>query len=257
MGKAELVLVATLLSAVVAALVASQTDGPPDNWLFHYQTLFTGLLALGAAVAAAILLHRQIKQESDLARETMEGRRQAARSWLSLHLSSIIGYAEDTGKGVWKLIRACDENGQLPGQVPIPQFPELPMDAAVAVKEFTEFATREEAKFIAVMLSTMQVLHTRVGDLQTERRMGRHVLNLEAYLKDSAELCARSEALLGYARHKTEAFPKGVTWRRYEAAFFIITQTHEPSERILRHIREGSGGDPGAFLPNRFERDPD
>lgn len=257
MGKAEWALGAMLLSAITAALVASHTEGEPDNWLFHYQTLFTGLLALVAAVAAAMLLHRQIKQESELARETTAGRRQAARSWLSLHLSSIIGYAEDTGKGVWKLIRACDENGQLPDQAPIPKFPELPMDAAVAVKEFTDFATREEAKFIAVMLSTMQVLHSRVGDLRTTRRMGRHVLNLEAYLKDSAELYARSEALLGYARHKTEAFPKGVTWGRYEAAFFNIARTHEPSERIARHIREGSGGDPEAFLPNRFERDPD
>lgn len=257
MRVAEWMFCVLILGATIASLVASHTNGAPDNVLYHYQTLIIGILTLASALFAAYLLHRQTAQAAEAARDLKAGQRQAARSWLSLHLSSIIEYAEANGKGVWHLARACDNRGQLPEQISIPKFPELPMDATLALKEFAAYARPDEAKFIALMLSTMQVLHSRLRGLKSSRRSGAHILNLEAYLKDSAELYARSEALLNYARHKTEIFPKGVTWGRYEAAFFSISKTHEPSERIARHIREGSGGDPDSLLPNRFERDPD
>jgi hypothetical protein len=120
MGKAEWALGAVLLSTVMVALVTSTTDGPPDNWLYHYQTVFIGLLTVISAGIAASLLYRQTRQEAEIAADIKAGQRQAARSWLSLHLSVIIRYSRDTGKGIWSLIRACDENGRLPENVPIP-----------------------------------------------------------------------------------------------------------------------------------------
>lgn len=136
----------------------------------------------------------------------------------------------------------------------MPPLPKLPMEAAVAIKEFAQYCTEDEAKFLALMFSTMQVMESRVADLAT-RPAGRHYAELESYLEDAAELYARAEGLLGYARHTTQAFPAGVTWARFSAALFFITHFHDPTPGISRRIKQGMNGGPESFMPNRFDRD--
>ena len=239
----------------VVSLGLSVMPAPKPTILSEYQTLLAGLLALGSAVVAAILLHQQTRQARELENERRLGQREAARSWLSLHVSSIIRYADGMGKGVYRLIEQC-QGEALPKDAEVPKFPELPMDAAIAVKEFAAFATADEAKFLALMFSSMQVLESRIRGM-IEEPGGKVLSNLEAYLEDAAELYARAEALLGYARHSTPKFPSGATWERYSGAMFLITHSHEPTDRIGEHIKKGAAGNMRTFLPNRFERDPD
>lgn len=241
-----------LLFAGIAALAASHTNGPPDSWLYHYQSLVSGLLALGSAIVAAILLHRQTQQAAAQERERKDGQREAARTLLSLHLSVIIRYAKGTGEGIWALMEQCRDN-ILPAGVQMPTLPHNPIAAAQAVKEFAEFATKEEAKYLALMFSTMQVLESRVSTIAASPT-GTQYAALKDYLEDAAELYARAEALLNYARHATSTFPAGVTWDRYSAALLFMTEWHGATERISRHIAEGGRGDLHSLLPNRFER---
>lgn len=253
MGKAEGVLGAVLLSTVIAALVGSHTSGEPDNLLYHYQTFIIGLLTLGSAIFAAFLLHRQTRQTATLERERKAGQREAARAWLSLHLSAIIRYAKGTGESVWNLMQQC-QNDIVPNDAQMPPLPSLPMEAAVAVKDFAQFCTNEEAKFLALMFSTMQVMESRVAGLEA-KPTGRHHGELENYLEDAAELYARAEGLLSYARHTSQVFPAGVTWARFSAALFFITHFHEPTNDIARRIKDGMNRDPQSFMPNRFEQE--
>src|SRR5690606_11570589 len=131
------------------------------------------------------LLFRQTQLARELENERRRGGREAARSWLSLHLSTIIRYARSTGEGVWELIQQCDDN-ILPGSAKLPDFPALPMEAAVAVKEFAGFADEQEAKFVALLFATMQVLNARIEGF-VAKPGGAHVTNLEDYLEDAAE----------------------------------------------------------------------
>lgn len=242
-----------MLSAVIAALVVSHTNGEPDNWLFHYQAFFTGLLALGSALLATFFLHRQIRQERELENARKSGQREAARSWLSLHLSTILGHAEATGKDIWTLIGKC-KGGKLPHNTPLPDCPVLPMEAALAVKEFAQFASKDEARFIALLFASMQLLDTNVRALKLST--GSHYLtNLETYLIYAAEVYARAEALLDFARLVTDNFPPGAKWARLRGGIFHMTLTHEPTKRIADYIANKSGGDLESYLPNRFEKD--
>lgn len=139
----------------------------PNGLFYYYQTLVSGLLALFSAMIAALYLRNQTEIARDHLRQTLrleterrEGQREAARTWLSLHLSKIIRYAETTGASVWTLMQQCEGEALRINRLPF-EFPWMPMDAAVAVKEFAEFGDKDEAKFIALMLSIMQVLESR------------------------------------------------------------------------------------------------
>lgn len=252
MGKADWALGAVLLSATIAALAASHTGGEPDNLLYHYQGLLTGILALGSALWAGRLLLRQITQDRALEEERKSGQREAARTWLSLHLSIILGHSEATGKHLWTLIGMC-KGGKLPSNAKIPDFQPIPMDSAQAVKDFAQFASRDEARYIALLFASMQVLDTNVRALRSSTA-SHYLDNLETYLIYAGEVYARAEALLDYARIVTEKFPKGATWGRLLGAIFFMTLTHEPTERITTHIQKKSGGDLASYLPNRFEK---
>lgn len=250
MGRAELALVIIMLAGLLAALISGHTDGPPDNWLYHYQTLLVGLLALGSAGIAAFLLHRQTQTQERIERERRTGQREAARSWLALHLSAIISYAQTTGKGIWKIMEEC-EGHQLPPEISFPSRPPLPLEAAAALKDFVKYANLEEARYVSEMLSIMQVLDSRTSSLLSSPETNTHS-NLESYLMDAAALYSHAESLLEYARHETQEFPKGVTWKRFSAAFFFITHRHEPTPWITNYMKDRSNGDYDSFMPNRF-----
>jgi hypothetical protein len=252
MGKAEIALLAVLVSATIAALCSTSTLGTPDNWLYYYQTIIAGLLALISAIWAGNLLRRQINQGREIEDERKNGRREAARSWLSLHLSIILRHAEATGKELWELMGKC-KGGKLPSNAELPEFPPIPMASAEAVKQFTEFATKDEARYIALLFASMQVLDTNVRSLKASTA-AHYLENLEDYLMYAGEVYARAEALLGYARLSTEDFPKGATWERFASAMFFMTLTHEPTDRIADYIKTKSGGDLNSYLPNKFEK---
>ena len=252
MGKAEWALGAMLLSAVIAALVASHTNGEPDNLLFHYQGLFAGLLALGSALLATFFLHRQIRQERDLENARKSGQREAARSWLSLQASTILAYAEATGEQLWRLYETNPEAEPLKPAA-IPEFPTSPMSAAAAVKEFAQFASKDEARFIALIFASMQLLETNIRSLKSSK-VSHYRSNLESYVIYAAELYARTEALLDYARHVTDVFPTDAEWKRFSGAVFFMTLSHEPTDLIKAYIAKGSGGNLASYLPNRFEK---
>lgn len=266
MGRAEHALAwiiggavtATIVTTVGPSIVAS-VAAPPNTILFHYQTLATGLLALASASVATFYLHRQIdvaRHQAQLTRqiedERREGEREAARSWLSLHLSIILGHAEATGKDLWTLIRKC-EGGKLPHDTQIPDFKPIPMESAQAVKEFAEFASKDEARYIALLFASMQVLDANVRSLKSSTA-SHYLDNLESYLIYAGETYARAEALLDYTRLITDRFPKGATWERFRSAMFFMTQTHEPTKRIAAYIQDKSDGDLSSFLPNKFEK---
>src|SRR5690606_21695313 len=153
---------------------------------------------LGSAIWAGGLLLRHIAQDRALEDERKSGQREAARSWLSLHLSIILGHAEATGKDVWTLIGTC-KGGKLPHGTQIPDFKPIPMESAQAVKEFAEFASKDEARYIALLFASMQVLDANVRSLKSSTA-SHYLDNLESYLIYAGEVYARAEALLDYAR---------------------------------------------------------
>lgn len=252
MGKAEWALGVIVFGAVIAALAASRTAGEPSSFLYYYQGLFASFLAFGSALIAAVLLHRQTSQQRALEEERKRGQREAARSWLSLHTSMILAYAEDTGVDLWALYEDSPKDKPI-SVASLPDFPKPPMDAAAAVKEFAQFASKDEARFVALIFASIQLLDTNVRSLKTSK-ISHYKPNLESHLIYAAELYARAEALLDYARHVTDDFPLGAEWRRFRGAMFFMTLSDSPTNLIADYISKGSGGDLDSYLPNRFDK---
>jgi len=240
-----------LPSICIAFLATALVLGPIPNIIYEYQTLVAGILALASAIVAAILLHQQTRQARHIELDRKEGQREAARTWLSLHLSIILRYAETTGQDLWTLIGAS-KSGKIPSGTTIPDFLPIPMDSARAVREFAQFATKDEARYIALLFASIQVLDANVRSLKTSTA-SHYLDNLESHLIYAGEVYARAEALLDYARITTDEFPEGATWGRLRGAMLFMTLTHEPTEGIAAYIKERSGGDLNSYLPNRFE----
>ena len=128
MGKAEWILAALLSSVILVALVSSYSSGQPDNWLYHYQTLVIGILTLGSAIAAAILLHRQTRQVSEIAKETKsdQGR------FLALRLAVIFeDYSSECMDAYFDHDSASGSEGQIGRYASyLPIAPTIPQDDA-------------------------------------------------------------------------------------------------------------------------------
>ncbi|KXF76554.1 hypothetical protein ATN84_10855 [Paramesorhizobium deserti] len=63
------------------------------HWIYHYQTLITGIFAIGAALIGASAINGQIQSAERQERERRDARHAAARATLPLALSAITQYA--------------------------------------------------------------------------------------------------------------------------------------------------------------------
>lgn len=133
---------------VVAAVTPSFGD---HSWLFKYQSLIGGLLALGGAAIAAVQVHASMNQTDKLEKRRVRSKRDAARAVLSLHLSSLTDYFLTCAASTLSVIRQCKDQN-VPNGITMPPIPEIPWEAIEALKDLTEHEAPENRAFIAALL---------------------------------------------------------------------------------------------------------
>lgn len=211
-------------------------------------TLVTGL----AAVIAAALSIRAIKdqiQASDAAvqrqidhgvraeKDRRDAKRAAARATLPIYLSIICDYAETNGRSLYSLVRQCVDL-TLPKNVLLPKFPEIPFEAATAIRELVELSDDSERVFLASLLGEMQVQSSRLRGLARDRSLGivmQH--NLESYLADSVEIYARASALFDFGRDPKVIIPDGLSENAIDTGLHVMgIWDDEISNRVRRQV---------------------
>ncbi|NLS19664.1 hypothetical protein HGP16_24310 [Rhizobium sp. P40RR-XXII] len=171
-------------------------------------TLITGIAAVIAAFVSVRAVHQQIASERKMEEDRIVAQHAASRAVLPLVLSRICRYAKGTGTTLNIALKRC-QGEALPRSVKLSEIPDPPNTAIDSLKEFIQFSNTADRRFVADLLSDIQVHSARLEGMILEREQGRPVLalNLEEYIFDAAEIYGRASALFDYARGENNSMP--------------------------------------------------
>lgn len=177
-----------------------------DRW----QTLISGGLAILAALIGAGFVYHQTRQARGFESDRLVRRHAAARSTLPLVLSSIMEYARTIGRDLRHLYLAAPGNHVEREALITWEIPPVPQGETTALAEVIEAASNEVAEVIADLLGRLQVQAGRLRGLHADAVAGtagrRNILKseVEEYIQDIADIHARCELLLDYARREAD-----------------------------------------------------
>lgn len=230
---------------------ASRTCYPPGwgegcsllKWVYDWQTLLAGCLAIAAALIGGYVVRAQTQQTAEQERERMRRRHAAARAVLPLALSAMCQYAEECAKVLRQLLDKCSGES-LPREVgTAAEFPKVPSSATTELKGMVEVADAMTAAAIATVLSKIQVQAAQLAGFNSYAQLDRdsvHVVkksNIEHYMLRTAEIYARTEALFDFARAEADtASPGPPREDRMTAALRLFRLHHSRYDRMYGDI---------------------
>lgn len=217
-----------------------------DTWLTvldHWQTLFTGTLAIFAAFIGGGFVYYQTRTAQLADRDRLSRRHAAARSTLPLVLSGLMDYARHVSTELRRLYLSSPDNAVSRESITAFDLPRLPTELIRSLAEVIEAASNEVAVVISDLLSQLQVQHGRLRGMKDDAASGlpgrRNLLKIEldSYISDIADIYARCEGLLGYARRESESAdlaPDGESLRRA----LTLMGFHEPAfDRVKEAVQ--------------------
>ena len=183
--------------------------------LYLWQTQVAGLFAIVAALIGAAVVLRQISEIHLSEERKMAARARALRAVLVLSLMELYDYSTeclqilaDLQQRAWPLpIKFLDPNSVT--------FPPLPTDLINRLTDLIENTGAEHARPFVMLMQCLQTHHGRIRDIQ-RRAKESPLINVELHeieirLIDAAELRARCDRLLIYARQDTSTAPDAVS----------------------------------------------
>ncbi len=201
--------------------------------LDHWQTMITGLLAVGAAWLAV----RAAKGQLQTARQQLEdiryqaardraGKLRGARAALPGVLNSIAAYAEDAALSLYGHWPASDVmypndvtyNTEADVRGELPAFPSSTLPTLERLVEYSE--DHEISRSIEALLREIQIFESRTRKLRSGDRLRLH--QLAEYILEAATIFARTEQLFGYARRQSENIDPKPLWDRVFGTLFLF-----------------------------------
>lgn len=208
-----------------------------------WQTLISGLLAIVAAIIGAAFVYHQTRQARAFERDRLIRRHAAARSTLPLVLSNIMEYARTVGRDLHALhLGGADDHVGRDALIEW-SIPPLPRDETRSLAEVIEAASNDVADVIADLLGKLQVQAVRIRGLQADVAAGtagrRNILKseIEEYIQDVAEIHARCELLLDYARREADAVQQFPTAKDKLRALFLMGYHERAFDRLKATVQ--------------------
>ena len=229
-----------------------------DKWISladHWQTLISGLLAIVAALFGAGFVYHQTRQTRAIEENRLRRRHAAARSTLPLVLSSIMNYARQVGAGMHQLYLASAGNHIDRDRLIGWNIPTVAPGETAALANVIEAASNDTADVIADLLGHLQVQSGRIREMHANAAAGtpgrRNILKseFEEYLLDVADLYARCELLLDYARREAETVQAKPSGEDLLRALFLMGFHEAAFERIKETVRRRNPGLVAAIEP--------
>lgn len=192
---------------------------PGRQWVFHYQTLITGILAVGGAALAYIGIREQIDQGKaekgqDVAREIF-----AARAVLPTALSALSDYAVRCSRQLLDLLP--EEIMEQTVRKRLVEVPPVPDGVIGAFQNAIRFAETEVGKALADLLGALQIQHSRLRGLVQDGVRADHVITrteIGRRVLDAVELYAGLAATFDYARRRSDRVDLNLSKEQIETA---------------------------------------
>ncbi|MFL6764188.1 MAG: hypothetical protein ACJ8FO_03220 [Sphingomicrobium sp.] len=197
------------------------------DWMDHWQTMITGVGAVSAAAVSIYFLRKQIASTEAEKILRRARRLAAARARLPLFLSEMTSYASAMLRMLKTCLDALASNQPIPSTIVVlkPRPPEQAIDAFAALIEATDDA--EFAALIANMISEIQILDARTGDLEDlAGQLGR--LSVQTYIMNAAKVSAYASSMYEYARRATDQPPHELDWDAVFSAL-ILNELYDES----------------------------
>lgn len=203
----------------VLIIVASETGLFKLGTLKEWQSLIGASFAIiAAAIGASVVVH-QTRTTERLQRELRRGRFLAERAQLPLALNEVAKYAKCAAKALDEIYGQRTGN-TIPTAAVIPAFPMLPTTGIERFAKVIETADCDQVRTqLALLLQRLQVQSARMLGLIDQIPDPTHlvhIINIESYIIDAAEVYARVSDLYDYAREEND-LPKD-TWGRRAAS---------------------------------------
>ena len=182
------------------------------QWLYDWQTLIAGLLAISGALYGAYKLNEQTRQAARFHKDELSRRHNAARVVLPLALSEIAEFCQKIADNVTREIETrIDFFGTdqltdpvLEGgarQLPNQHFPD---SSIAAFQIFVETLLNEKnIRHVAELISSLQILYARY--LSANLHQVDIISNLYGLLLDAAKVQLLTDAMFNYARFVDES----------------------------------------------------
>lgn len=186
-------------------LIIQQQDSPyPSNFLYHYQSLIAGILALLAAAVTAYLINKQIRQQQSINQEQRRRSHRVNVIRLPIALASLTKYQKDCDRILIRIFREVEDLTEY--QVTI-RAPAVPLEALNVVAEVAGTAELRDARKLATILRTSQFISSRFEGLVSEleepiesRQVVQTEDNLFGYIGDNILLQKLLVRCFPYAR---------------------------------------------------------
>lgn len=154
-------------------------------WLVNlkeWQTLFAGLMAIGAASIGAYFINRQIQQTERHEQERRQRLLAAERAMMPMALSALMDFMVQSNRCLVELSNEIVE-GILPKEATLPSMPPPPMEGASSLQRMVTASSALEGDPYAKLLSRLQVFNDKLRWLEAYPRHF-HLKRLDALTLD-------------------------------------------------------------------------
>lgn len=179
------------------------------EWLYNWQTLLSGVLALGAAVWAGKLLRAQIAQADVLHQKDVERSHNAARVALPMALSEVSQYVQKIADQVADELEKYQPGSELVPRAELvrqgaevdPFLPVvLPKDVIPLFQAFVQTLTDQSSiRHVAELLSSIQILNSRYQGFNFNQVAVDH--SLYRLFIDASKVSYLNDRLFNYGRY--------------------------------------------------------
>jgi hypothetical protein len=162
------------------------------DWLFLFQSLIAGILAIVAALL--MIWHYRIERKKEIERKLIASLAGAPRA-----LSDISEYATKCIALLWKYFQA-DDDARIGVLKNIPEYPQESFDK---LQRVIEFANEEDARIIAEFIGLSQVQYARMRGLEGNEADPDHIVtsyNRLSAISNAYDIYMFADRLFPYAR---------------------------------------------------------
>jgi hypothetical protein len=207
------------------------------DWLYTWQTLISGLLALAAALLAGCLLRQQIQQTTTLSDQALARKFLAARCFLPIHLVEADDYCGRVKCALNSLtqndLTSINENLDLASKM------KFPSDSIEQMTKALEFTTSEcFSKIIAWIIGELQVLHSQISSITAndDATGGNRPSNVEMHIIQAAKISTMLSRLFEYARQENDELPESIAWKDVKHRLQRWNLEQERRDRMMSYL---------------------
>ena len=209
------------------------------QWLYDWQTLVAGILALFGAG----FLYVDMKQSGKFEAASIRRKHQSRRAVASLTLSQICTSARTTLKQLADM-RGQSEIGRILGEEVTVSL-SLPDSVVPSLQSFLE--TTDDEDLIALLFALITKLQITITHLEGLENPSDH--DIEVRMLDVGQVYALSECLFEYARREADFVPTSISWDRVRAAL-NLAKAWQDTHPNVHELLDGHAQNNNDFWPS-------